>query len=164
MHHHAEECYDYGRRPTDREQERVGRVTKLRLPYVNEYRDVRGKVRRYFRRRGEKRIPLPGLPGSEQFMAAYQIALAGDESKLEIGASRTKPGTVNAAIVGYYTSTVFQELSAGSKKQYRSILERFRNMHGTSVFICWSNGTSPSCSRNCDRMRAPIGCPRFAGC
>jgi integrase len=63
-------------------------------------------------------------------MAAYQIALAGDESKLEIGASRTKPGTVNAAIVGYYTSTVFQELSAGSKKQYRSILERFRNMHG----------------------------------
>ena len=63
-------------------------------------------------------------------MQAYQEALAGVESKLEIGASRNKPGTVNAAIAGYYTSTVFQEMSAGSKKQYRSILERFRNMHG----------------------------------
>jgi len=37
---------------------------------------------------------------------------------------------VNAAIVGYYQSTAFQEMSAGSKKQYRSILERFRSMHG----------------------------------
>jgi len=63
-------------------------------------------------------------------MAAYQAALAGVESKLEMGASRTKPGTVNAAVAGYYTSSAFQEMSAGSKKQYRSILERFRNEHG----------------------------------
>jgi integrase len=105
-------------------------VTKLPLKYVNAFRDRHGKMRHVFRRRGFKKVPLPGLPGSEEFMAAYQAALAGVESKLEIGASRTKPGTVNAAIAGYYTSTVFQEMSAGSKKQYRSILERFRNLHG----------------------------------
>ena len=52
-------------------------MTKLPLRYVNEYRDVRGKVRRYFRRPGQKRIPLLGLPGSDEFMAAYQAALAG---------------------------------------------------------------------------------------
>ena len=63
-------------------------------------------------------------------MRAYQAALAGVESKLEIGAGRTRPGTVNAAVVGYYTSTTFQELSAGSKKQISSILERFRSAHG----------------------------------
>ena len=40
-------------------------VTKLPLRYVNEYRDVRGKVRRYFRRPGHKHFPLPGLPGSD---------------------------------------------------------------------------------------------------
>ena len=50
-------------------------MTKLPLRYVNEYRDVRGKVRRYFRRRGQKKVPLPGLPGSEEFMRAYQGAL-----------------------------------------------------------------------------------------
>jgi hypothetical protein len=54
-------------------------VTKLPLRYVNEYRDVRGKVRRYFRRPGYKRIPLPGLPGSDEFMSAYQAALGQSE-------------------------------------------------------------------------------------
>ena len=34
-------------------------------------------MRYYFRRRGTKAIPLPGLPGSEEFMAAYAAALAG---------------------------------------------------------------------------------------
>ena len=33
-------------------------------------------------------MPLPGLPGSDEFMSAYQAALAGVESKLEIGAGR----------------------------------------------------------------------------
>ena len=66
----------------------VSNMTKLPLRYVNEYRDVRGKVRRYFRRLGYKRIPLPGLPGSDEFMSAYQAAL--DQSEpLEIGANRT---------------------------------------------------------------------------
>jgi hypothetical protein len=43
-------------------------MTKLPLRYVNEYRDVRGKVRRYFRRRGQKKVPLHGLPGSEELL------------------------------------------------------------------------------------------------
>jgi hypothetical protein len=104
-------------------------VTKLRLPYVNEYRDVRGKVRRYFRRPGQKRIPLLGLPGSDEFMAAYQAAIAGVETH-QVGAARTRPGTVNAAIVGYYTSRAFQEMAAGTKLQRRAILESFRNDNG----------------------------------
>jgi hypothetical protein len=57
-------------------------------------------LRRYFRRKGYKQIPLPGLPGSEEFMAAYQAAVAGTTSSRDIGANHTKPGTVNAAIVG----------------------------------------------------------------
>ena len=69
-------------------------MTKLPLRYVNEYRDVRGKLRRYFRRPGHKRIPLPGLPGSDEFMAAYQAAVAGVAAPP--GINRTKPGTVNA--------------------------------------------------------------------
>jgi integrase len=47
-----------------------------------------------------------------------------------IGASRTKPGTVNAAIVGYYTSLAFRELAPGTQAMRRAILERFREEHG----------------------------------
>ena len=48
-----------------------------RLPYVQEYRDRHGKIRRYFRRSGSRRIPLPGRPGSQEFMTAYNAAQAG---------------------------------------------------------------------------------------
>jgi hypothetical protein len=44
----------------------------IRIPYVNAYTDRHGNVRRYFRKRGHKPVPLPGAPGSLQFMAAYQ--------------------------------------------------------------------------------------------
>jgi integrase len=103
-------------------------MTKLPLHYVNEYRDVRGKIWRYFRRRGHRRIPLPGLPGSDEFMAAYQAALAGVATSP--GASRTKPGTLNATIVGYYQSPAFHQLAAGTQAGRRNVLERFREQHG----------------------------------
>jgi integrase len=105
-------------------------MTQIRLDYVHEYRDRHGKLRRYFRRPGFKRIALPGLPGSDEFMAAYQLALAGQPQRIEIGAGRTKPGTVNAAIVGYYTSLAFRSLAPGTQKMRRAILERFRQEHG----------------------------------
>jgi hypothetical protein len=49
----------------------------LRLKYVNEFRDRRGKLRRYFRRPGRPAISLPGEPGSPKFMKSYEAALAG---------------------------------------------------------------------------------------
>jgi hypothetical protein len=80
----------------------VGRVTKIRLDYIHEFRDRHGKIRRYVRLPGRKRVPLKGAPGTEEFMAAYQAALV-DAPRIEIGvAGRTESGTVNAAIVAYY--------------------------------------------------------------
>ena len=75
-------------------------MARIKLKYVNGFcnRDRKSqRVRYYFRRRGAQAIALPGLPGSEEFMAAYHAALAAlpDESS-EIGASRTSPGTINA--------------------------------------------------------------------
>ncbi len=105
-------------------------MTKLPLRYVNEYRDVRGKVRRYFRRRGQKKVPLPGLPGSEEFMRTYQEALS-REALLEIGASRTAPGTIDALIVAYFRSRAFTEaLAPETQRMRRNILDRFRTEHG----------------------------------
>jgi integrase len=83
----------------------------------------------YFRRPGFPRKRLPGLPGSREFMAAYQDAL--DQPQTQIGAKRTKAGTVSAAIVGYYDSTMFfGALAPGTQAMRRAILERFRAEHG----------------------------------
>ena len=106
-----------------------GGVTQIKLKYVHEYRDVRGKLRRYFRRPGFKRIILPGLPGSTEFMAAYEQALAGLPRK-EIGADRTRLGTVNAAVIGYYQCLAFRELAPSTQARRRPILERLRTEHG----------------------------------
>ena len=37
-------------------------MARFKFPYVDEFRDRHGRVRRYFRRAGHKRVPLPGLP------------------------------------------------------------------------------------------------------
>ena len=71
---------------------------RLRLPqYVHAFIDNRGRPRYYVRRRGFKRVPLPGLPWSVEFMGAYEAALAG-APRLAIGASRRDPGSVNGAV------------------------------------------------------------------
>jgi integrase len=72
---------------------------------------------------------LPGLPGSAAFMEAYQAALDG-APKIEIGASRTIPGTVNAAIAAFYKSHKFTKNKAITQATDRNILEAFRAKHG----------------------------------
>lgn len=103
-------------------------MTRIRLDYVHEFIDRHGRVRRYFRRHGQ-RIPLPGIPGSAEFMDAYQAALA-DMLPAPIGASRTKPGTINALIVEYYSSASFQSLAPITKSTYKNIIETIRQQHG----------------------------------
>jgi hypothetical protein len=104
-------------------------MTRVRLKYVHEFRDRHGKPRHYFRRTGFKRMPLPGLPGSAEFMEAYQAALA-ETPGVEIGASRTVAGTVNAVVIGYVGSAAFHNLATSSQRQYRGILERLRRSYG----------------------------------
>jgi integrase len=103
---------------------------KIRLAFVQEFRDRHGTVRRYFRRPGSKRVSLPGLPGSEEFMLAYQAALSGAPPRAEIGASRTKPGTIAALVVAYFASPGFLGLEASTQATYRGIIENFRREHG----------------------------------
>jgi hypothetical protein len=85
-------------------------TTGIRLKYVHQWVDKRNggaKARYYFRKPGFKRIPLPGLPGSPEFMDAYQSALACQSPRPMIGASRTRAGSISALIVAYLTSARF---------------------------------------------------------
>ena len=96
--------------------------------YVQGFIDRHGKPRFYFRRPGFKSTPLPGLPWSPEFMAAYEAARAGQ--KLEIGVSRTKPGTMRALAVSYYNSSAFLSLKPNSKSTYRVVIDQFCREHG----------------------------------
>jgi integrase len=99
--------------------------------YVQSFADKKsGAVFHYFRRPGFKRVRLPGLPGSREFMAAYQDAL--EQPHVDVGATkRSIAGSVSAAIASYYDSTrYFGALAPGTQAHRRAILERFRKKHG----------------------------------
>jgi integrase len=63
-------------------------------------------------------------------MEAREIALKSDGAKIEIGASKTVAGTVNAALVSYYKQLSEAGLEESTKQNRRAILERFRADHG----------------------------------
>jgi len=108
-------------------------MATIRLKYVNGFRNKRrsdARMRYFFRRRGCKAIPLPGQPGSDEFMAAYALALASVPERKEIGASRTTPGTIGALVVAYFTSESWLALSRDTQKNRRAIIERFREQYG----------------------------------
>src|SRR5215831_10418109 len=108
----------------------MGPRTMSRPPkYVQGFVDRHGKPRYYLRRSGHKSVPLPGLPWTPAFMAAYQAAME-DAPRVEIGASRTKPGTVAAAVVSYFNSWAFRNLADETRRTRKNILERFREQHG----------------------------------
>jgi hypothetical protein len=97
-------------------------MAKIKLKYVNGFsnRDRKSQqIRYYFRRRGTKAIPLSGIPGSEEFMAAYSMALATILDSAEIGASRTSPGTINALAVDYYRSQEWKDLADTSSALHK---------------------------------------------
>jgi site-specific recombinase XerD len=104
---------------------------KRKLPrYTHAYIDQHGKPRFYLRRPGHKKVLLPGLPWSPEFMAARENALHGASTKVELGVARTLPGTVNAALVTYYQSHTFTGLAKSTQQNRRAILETFREDHG----------------------------------
>jgi hypothetical protein len=64
---------------------------------------------------------LPGVPGDEQFMAAYHAALAAtSNAPSEIGVSRTAPGTIAALVVNYFKSAAWLGLAEDTRKNRRS--------------------------------------------
>jgi integrase len=104
-------------------------MTRIKLRYVNEYRDRHGKLRRYFRRPGSRAIPLPGLPGSIEFMAAYQAALA-VKAPPPPSPRHVIAGSLAAVVVGYLRSSDFINLSPSSQASYRVALKPILTAHG----------------------------------
>jgi integrase len=109
-------------------------MARIRLKYVNSIRNRNCKdpteLRHYFRRFGTN-IRLPGIPGSEEFMAAYGAALASTSNASQIGAGCTTPGTIGALAAAYYQSAAWTSLPEDTRRNRRPIIERFRTRHGS---------------------------------
>jgi hypothetical protein len=100
-------------------------MTKVRLAYVQEF--IRnGTLRRYFRKAGCKRVTLPGAPGSAEFNAAYERALASLPKS-----ETTTEGSIGALVSAYYKSDSFTKaLAPETQRMRRNILDRLRERHG----------------------------------
>jgi integrase len=105
-------------------------MSKIDLKYVQTF-SAGGQRYHYFRRRGV-RVRLPGIIGSAEFMGKYAEVLAlSTTTPTDIGAStRSKVGSVSAAIAEYYGSQAFRSLGGGTAAKWRANLERFRERHG----------------------------------
>jgi integrase len=89
----------------------------LRLDYVTRDRDRHGNVRYYFRRPGKKKLRLRGQPGSEEFMAAYAAALAGEKVEAE-----PKNKSLDWLCDRYFKSATFLALEDYTKRRKRTVL------------------------------------------
>jgi len=93
-------------------------MTKIRLKYVHEFRDRKGNLRRYVRRPGMRKVALPGLPGSPEFMDVYSAAMSGQP----MPQAKHGPGTLSDLVARYFASSRFTNLSASSQATYRNAL------------------------------------------
>jgi integrase len=105
--------------------------TKSGLPkHCSWNTDHHGKRRVRFRKAGFTTY-ISGTPWSEDFMRQYATALDGvKEQAVNVGASRTIPGSFDALCVSYYRSPEFRGLKASTQTVRRNIIERFRREHG----------------------------------
>ena len=107
----------------------MGQRVMARSPkWVHSFVDRHGKPRFYFRRAGFKKVPLPGLPWSPEFMAAYEAALAGQPRQIET--AQVKPGTIRALAVSYFSSLGFRSMKPSTQSVYRNAIERLCKDHG----------------------------------
>lgn len=99
--------------------------------HVHGYIDRHGRARFYYRRKGCASIPLPGLPWSPQFMAAYEAAASSGQCPLEKATiGRLKPGSVKDVVNRYLRSLAFADLAKETQRMRRNTLIRFEREHG----------------------------------
>ena len=75
-------------------------------------------------------LPLPGLPGSDEFMSAYKAALAGEDAPAAEPKVRGEPGTFSRLAAQYFVSPDFLRLRTRTQHVYRLVIDRFLAEHG----------------------------------
>lgn len=82
-----------------------------------------GVLRFYFRKKGQKKIRLPGVPGSDEFNKAYYDALNGVLTAESIGPKRSTPGTLRWLCEKYFQSSDYTRLDQRTRLVRKQIIE-----------------------------------------
>ncbi len=98
-------------------------MTRIRLKYIDRFRDRHGRVRYYFRRGHGARIALPGRPGTPEFILAYEAAIRGTSAE-PVTPSLAANGTFHRLAQVYFASPDFLRLAPSTRRTYRSVIER----------------------------------------
>jgi hypothetical protein len=101
----------------------------LRLKYVHTWHDKKSCRPRYFFRYRGRRWPLPGLPGSKEFGAAYDALYQQHITKREPTIAYA-PATLGGVIERYLASSEYLSKRPNTQRIYRRILDRLKEVAG----------------------------------
>jgi integrase len=103
---------------------------QMRLRYLVEDVDRHGNVRCYVRLPGRHKVRIRGIPGSPEFMNAYQDAVAGAAVEPR-QAREAKTGSFRHLCVLYYGSATFKRLDPATQAWRRRALDSIceKNAH-----------------------------------
>ncbi|NLS02281.1 tyrosine-type recombinase/integrase [Rhizobium sp. P32RR-XVIII] len=82
-----------------------------------------GVLRFYFRKKGQKKIRLPGVPGSDEFNQAYYDALEGNVKEEPAGPKLATKGTFRWLCQEYFQSAEYKQLDARTRLVRKQIVE-----------------------------------------
>jgi integrase len=124
---------------------KVGRRLNTRfrwgVAHVDHQVDRHGHPRWWYRRRGERRIAALPMPGTPDFLAAWQAAdKIADGEVAVLGATRSRAGSYSAALAAYYVHNSWLTLSPVTIKKRRQVLEKIRNEFGDARLSDLRNG------------------------
>jgi integrase len=103
----------------------------FKLDFVDVQRDRQGRIRYYYFRRAGRRWPLPGEPGTPEFMAAYWRFHAETEPVRSPTRHGPIPGSFGALVQAFFAERKFQvERRPNTQKMYRQIIEPLAERHG----------------------------------
>jgi integrase len=105
----------------------MGALMGDKLRYVLSFSDRHGHRRHYYRRAGQKLVPLPSEPGSPEFNRAYEAASG---QKPCAAKKRIRPGSFGALVAAYYGSSEFRDLRPITHASYRIYIEPLRERFG----------------------------------
>ena len=97
-------------------------MSVVTLKHIDRFRDRHGRLRHYFRIGKGPRHLLPGKPGSQEFMQAYQAALAGEEMPRG-PRMRGATGTFDRLVQDYYESADYKRLAKDTQRTYQRIID-----------------------------------------
>jgi integrase/recombinase XerD len=105
-------------------------IMRIRLKYLTEDYDRHGNVRCYVRMPGRKKIRIRAMPGTPEFMTAYNEAVTTAQPTGLRQADEAKRGSFRYLCVRYYASGKFKSLDVSTRKWQRRSLDEISGEHG----------------------------------